>query len=55
MEIEEGSAKLVPHEKFMAELGVSDERSAEELGKDHKEYERISARNEKVYGRLLGK
>ncbi len=54
-EIEEGKAKLIPHEEFMAELGISDKHSAEELEKDHKECEKISARNEKVYRMLLGK
>ncbi|MBN2073827.1 MAG: hypothetical protein JW770_07785 [Actinobacteria bacterium] len=32
-EIEEGKAKLIAHEEIMAELGIGDERSAEELKK----------------------
>jgi len=53
-EIEEGKTELIPHDKFMEELGISDECSAEELERDREEREKIIDRNEKVYRLLLG-
>jgi pyruvate/2-oxoacid:ferredoxin oxidoreductase beta subunit len=52
-EIEEGKAKLIPHEEFMSEFGISEERSQEEIEKDRKECEKIAARNKEVYRLLL--
>ena len=41
-------------EIYMEELGISDERSKEEVERDRKECEKITYRNEKVYRLLLG-
>jgi len=38
----------------MAELGIVDKRTPEEKGKQRKEFERITAENEKIYKELLG-
>lgn len=52
--IEKGKVKLIPHDEFMDELGISEECPDKELGKDQKECGKIAIRNEKVYRLLLG-
>jgi hypothetical protein len=53
-EIEKGKSKLIPHDEFMEEPGISDERSAEEVERDRKEHAKIAARNKEVHRLLLG-
>jgi len=53
-EIKGGKAQFIPFEEVMAELGIVDKRTPEEKEEQQKEFERITAENEKIYKELLG-
>lgn len=53
-EVQNGTAELIPLDKAMAKIGYTDNRTPEEKAEQSKEFERISAKNKKVYNMLLG-
>jgi len=52
-EIENGTAKLVSWDEVCESIGYVDERTAEEIELQHKQFEKIAAENEKIYEMLL--
>jgi len=54
-EIEKGTSQLISFEEAMAKIGFIDKRTLMEKEKECREYNRITAMNEKIYKMLLGR
>ena len=54
-EIENDASQLISYEETMSKIGFIDKRTPMEKEKEHREYDRIAAMDEKIYKMLLGK
>jgi hypothetical protein len=54
-EIKNNTAKFINLKEAMAEINYMDKRTPIQKEKEYKEYERIAAKNKKIYNMLLGK
>jgi hypothetical protein len=54
-EIEKGASQLISFEEAMEKINFVDKRTPGEKEKEYREYNRITAMNEKIYKMLLGR
>ncbi len=54
-EIENGTSQLISFEEAMKKINFVDKRTQGEKEKEYREYNRIAAKNEKIYKMLLGR